>query len=585
MGVSALAIMLASVPVHAQQKPIYQDGPVITNHLGKFVTQSLMSDVGGLEGDVNGWGVAPFGITDRSNLGLCVNSGNTKGAYNALCLGHDSENNGVITLNSYGGMAAKTLKFRINGITYSLPGDLSSGGSGSTFAENDVRQFGAKCDGTTDDTAAVNAAIATGSAFIPEGTCLVSTLAPPPAGASIQGASRNSSYIRTSSATADVLPITNGFFWIDNVSFDTAVTRTAGCYIRIQSSGVYITNFVMNYAWCAIKADDGLSVIHIDQGMVSESRGEGQNVIQFGHGTGTGSVALYFGHTVLNSSTPDHRVITLTNVGDIVLDNLQVLSGTIGLLMQPNTGQVVVSVKCTASWFDQGGNTMYINPVNTGFVGRVQFDSCWFGSGTSNGAILQATGSASIDGVTFTNSEAVLNGESGLAIDGNVRNVSWIGGVIAGNEYGIWDNRASGYDGLIVQGAFVGSASGLGPNNIGIDRVGLGDYFTAIGNNVCGNTTAAYQSAGHGTNSRVRDNACLNTTINTIPVVGASPYTYRASDRPEIVYVWGGEISSINVNGTVLFDSAATPHVIPLAPNDYIVVTYTVAPELNVQKH
>jgi hypothetical protein len=124
---AALAVLLACAgPASAQRTPTYQGGAIHPNDLGKFQANGGLTGVGGVLGDANGRGVNPFSILDVQDKGLCLNSAVTGGRYNALCLGHDANNNALITLDSYGGLNPTILNCRINGV---LVTNCLSGGS------------------------------------------------------------------------------------------------------------------------------------------------------------------------------------------------------------------------------------------------------------------------------------------------------------------------------------------------------------------------------------------------------------------------------------------------------------------------
>lgn len=57
---------------------------------------------------------------------------------------------------------------------------------------------------------------------------------------------------------------------------------------------------------------------------------------------------------------------------------------------------------------------------------------------------------------------------------------------------------------------------------------------------------------------------------------GASPYTYTAGPTAEVLFVFGGTVSSITLAGQQI--AAATGVVIPLEANDSVVITYSAAP-------
>lgn len=125
-----IALVLALLPglALAQKQPVYQSGTWSAHDAVKAATNGLAHRAGGISGDANGRGINPFAVTDSKGLGFCTHSAATTGAYNALCFGHDSSGNGLITLDSYAGAAQGTLKCRVNGNTYDC---LGAGGGGN----------------------------------------------------------------------------------------------------------------------------------------------------------------------------------------------------------------------------------------------------------------------------------------------------------------------------------------------------------------------------------------------------------------------------------------------------------------------
>lgn len=61
--------------------------------------------------------------------------------------------------------------------------------------------------------------------------------------------------------------------------------------------------------------------------------------------------------------------------------------------------------------------------------------------------------------------------------------------------------------------------------------------------------------------------------------VTASPFTYTAGNQYETVYISGGTVSIVAVNGTTVF--TATGCTVRLAPGKAVVVTYSVLPTMN----
>lgn len=111
-----LAFLLAlPVLAHAQSTPTFQSGGALPNAVVKMISPGRLGSAGDLNGDSLGRGVNPFAITDNLALGLC--SKTAAGARNELCIGHDANGDGIISLDSYATYPNKSLKFRVNGVT------------------------------------------------------------------------------------------------------------------------------------------------------------------------------------------------------------------------------------------------------------------------------------------------------------------------------------------------------------------------------------------------------------------------------------------------------------------------------------
>jgi hypothetical protein len=129
------ALTLLASPALAQRTPLTQDGVVIPQHLGKFSSQGRSTDVGGINGDALGRGVAPYAIDDESGPGINMRS-STDAAHSEVTLGHDADGNGVLSLDSYGGYAAKNFWLRLNGTLYQMPASAAIVGSDAIVGTN-----------------------------------------------------------------------------------------------------------------------------------------------------------------------------------------------------------------------------------------------------------------------------------------------------------------------------------------------------------------------------------------------------------------------------------------------------------------
>lgn len=507
--------------------------------------------------------------------------------------------NGVWRDDYSSGLGAPPLWYVISNSPCSLNAGAGDGGSQVPSSDNkcfiarfpasgaDVREWGAFCNNSANDTAAINSAFASGiiTFLFPPNPCRVTTLNSPPVNSVLRGQTEQESLITTTSAAGDVLPLNNGGVHIDRVGFTSSVTRTGGCYIHLSASGILIQNFFMSNAFCAFKVDDATSSNFIDYGNITSSVAGSQDLISFGSGTSSGAVAQYFGHTIINSGTPPINNIAVLNVGDLTIDSIQSIGAAgANLSVKPSSGQSVLSLKVINSFFDAGGTGMSIGPTGTGIVARSQFVNSWFGDGTVNGAVLDGgTGSALVDGMQFTNCQFVnVPTGSGLVIQNRVEHTTITDSLFAGNTDGIFDNRSAATPGLYISNSVIGQGGGFsGNSSLGFSGNGGGDYLVLM-NNWLGANGAPYSSSNVGTHNVVENNAGYNPIGRSVPSVGASPWTFTNGSTHATYYSFGGTISSITVNGNILFNTACSPCVIPLAPNDVVVTTYSGAPTVNV---
>lgn len=96
------------------------------------------------------------------------------------------------------------------------------------------------------------------------------------------------------------------------------------------------------------------------------------------------------------------------------------------------------------------------------------------------------------------------------------------------------------------------------------------------GNVVKGSTAGITLSGSTPAGLQLRNNKGYNPLGATSPSVGASPWTYTAGPTPEVLHLRGGTVSLIVKNGVTLY--TATPAAVPLEPGEAVTVTYSVAP-------
>lgn len=123
--ITLLALLFLATPALAQNNgPLVQSGRTTSGDIPKWVGTGKLGTGGDTRGDANGKGVNPFAIIDRDSDGLCIRTGPVSSPHNVLCFGHKTDGTPLISVDSLGGMAAKQLRCRINGVE----NDCFSGG-------------------------------------------------------------------------------------------------------------------------------------------------------------------------------------------------------------------------------------------------------------------------------------------------------------------------------------------------------------------------------------------------------------------------------------------------------------------------
>ena len=129
--------------------------------------------------------------------------------------------------------------------------------SGSLNIYN-VKSYGAKGDGTTDDSLAIGSAITAigtsdGNMYFPPGNYLVSQSNSITNQMSVSGAGRNSSIITTNNGTANIFVVsTDNPIKFCDLGFNSSVTRTGGAAIQLNGAGTATTNNFSSISRCQI---------------------------------------------------------------------------------------------------------------------------------------------------------------------------------------------------------------------------------------------------------------------------------------------------------------------------------------------
>ncbi|RQV56087.1 glycosyl hydrolase family 28-related protein [Burkholderia cenocepacia] len=444
---------------------------------------------------------------------------------------------GGINNTGIGGSTPSTGAFTALSASTANPSLLyNQGGTGavnrsyqSKFQESiSVKDFGATGNGSTDDTAsiqaAVNAACSAGGAVVnvPPGTYkIASTVTINCSYVTLRGAGKNVSTFASSSTTADTLVIGSTApsaiqdVYVYGLAFVPSVTKTAGFEIHVagNNSTIELADLIINGAYSGIELDSfGSAIIYkvhnvyfqaISQQalIVGTTNGLLQDLYAWDLGFGNCGGAMLF-----------------QNISGFFLWDIDAVSGT-GNAIQfaPGNGQ-----KAIFGFFDTvladstTGIGWLFQPSGTGAVGNIMCTKCW------------SAGSTGIAGV-------YVNGA-------NVNGITWDAGIVRNNQqHGIWLNAGTNvtinssqifnnslagsgsYQGIVVSSGFTGftitnNISGQGGYDAiagGTNKQAYGllinsssttNNFIVMGNRFPGNVTAGSNNGSTGANQVFTNN-------------------------------------------------------------------------------
>lgn len=399
-----------------------------------------------------------------------------------------------------------------------------------------VKDFGAVGDGITDDTAAIQAAIdslgtAGGVVEVPTGAYKVSSVLNISSYVCLKGSGAVASSIITNNSTGNVVYINavanSPGCTIENLFFNSSVTRTSGSYIESHSSnGTFVKNCKMYSAFNGISITGSVAQsIKIEDCQIDNTINYGINITAFNAASPntTGIVTSYISRVLITGAANPNNCnagIRITSVGDLTLYGISTIYCKKGLDVSPTGTNTVQALYVTDSFFDTGDEFgVALNPEATASVRLASFTNVWCSSNGMSGALLGGLGQ--IISTNWLNCTMAANTGQGLWITSALaKNTSVIGGVYAqnsGSGFGI----ASDVSNFKIVGATIGrtdsSGYAFGPNaGFGINLVSGTSNKYIISNNIfTENTAGQISDGGSGVEKIVYPNIGIGTAITT----------------------------------------------------------------------
>ncbi len=380
-----------------------------------------------------------------------------------------------------------------------------------------VLEFGAVADGVTDDSAAIEAAIAAlpngGNLVLPHhGTndygVIDVTVDKPirfimPAG--VQFVALN--------ATGDVFKFTSfGIRGTFNMSAKSGVVRTAGAYVKATVAYLHLDDGEVRDHYIGFELD-GATLSTLEninfRNATRHSVSPGGAHVVVGRNTLTVALLLQNLTSDTDYSTgplqPDAQCLSgirVFNSDALIISKCDIVRSGYGLHRTPGNGQAVTASYVHHSFFDNGRGGIKDQPTGTGQIFRNYHDTIWASSSTNAGVDHTAT-AGNIFGQYYLNLQSHLNGTDGAAQTSGVVDINYTL-MAAGANVGAGVSIAG--DGVRVRDSFLGAYDGLTGNLYAVFVASGSTDYQIKDNGVEGNTSLAISDGAMHSGRDVRGN-------------------------------------------------------------------------------
>lgn len=460
-----------------------------------------------------------------------------------------------------------------------------------------VKDYGAKGDGSADDTTAIQSTIDAvpsggGTVYLPAGTYNIgSGLTIVASNIAVVGAGAGATTIRVASGGEGLT-----VFLVGNGTDTCAHARISDLLItsvnqKTSNSGIELQKCFKTWLE-RIRVEKQFRAIQVYNSTEtwlqnSDIRNTSENGVVF-ESTLSSGYDCY-----LNNVVADNPDITNDGVGflwlggeNLVIQNCDFLNFVTGFSAAPPTGQQCRFGFFSVAEFDTSSdNCIKLTNVNGGDVVALNFTSCWSGTATNYGVLIDGAGSGLLQGARFVNHKSFHNGLAGFrlasGLDIHLANCDIVGNsqTSANSRSGI--EIASG----MTSGSFsiVGcrSTNGYQQGNTQSNGINLdGGTYTSgliVDNDLRGNTNNAISLNGAVGTLQIKNNQGYNPVGNItspdIPTTGSSYTNNTGYDCT--VFIVGGTVADIAIGGT---STGLTNGTFRVPANQTIALTYSSAP-------
>jgi hypothetical protein len=581
---------LLMLPIAAMaQGGVQQSGPVTPGHAATWFANGILGD-GGTGGTMAQQNASDVAITGGSVTGVTLSSSNV-----------------TITGGTINGFLTSALGAPV----------YQAASLGGVVADTGI-----------DQAANINAAIAAmpasgGKLLLPCGNITVASVITLSQNRVTLGSADNNYCSHLNAATmfptGNFLNITGVYSGIDGLAFDVLPTsaqtagnitpfRTGGYTVNMAGGYNFLTRALMRGCFiCAEMASTGeFSIIRdvvmefVADGSANPGSG-GIDVTNQGIGPENWIENVYmlpnYGASIVYH--PSNGIV-LRNTGATHMSNNDFTAMANSLVIAPASGQTVQATFSSNNVWDAAiGYCVDINPSGTGYVESTTFTNDWCTGevGNANGvALIGANSSGSGRAAPIMDTKWIggvissIGGQTGtgfLVSDAYSIDTTVMGTTISGYYFGI-DVQAGGShitlaDNSIGNYGFF-KVTGSNTNQVGINVAsGSGDWINIHDNRLYGNTSTALGFLASGTHNRVHDNLGYNPQGAGAATVGASPWTFTAGPTQTNLYIYGGTVSAVSLNGVGLCTSS--PCQVDVGPYQSVVLIYSVVPTVVESVH